>query len=147
MKATKHGPVFVVLVAILLVTLTIIATAKILPFWKDRKKAELRAKIIRTIDPRKIQLWAIPILAEHERSYEIPRETWPPFLQTSDGPDSARIAVWASGKRAVMISWGSGFGNRVLIVGDESLVLTEEYLGFPVEPWAAGVYFALDPRR
>ena len=107
--------------------------------------AEFRREVKKTISPYELQAWAKAMLAEDPAPGEIPRERMPlPLRHIEDGHLAPCRVEWTDTKRrAVQITCRGQFRGYGMIIGDESLVLSESDPGGSYEQWIPGVYFEL----
>ena len=97
-----------------------------------------------SVDPQKLQEWAVPVIAGHKNGFEVPIEEVPDFLKKIDGggPTSAFVSTWSTANgRSLVITWGDGFGHWGIVVGNKDFVMSGDNTFTHVSKWVQGVYF------
>lgn len=111
---------------------------------QNKKLDSFEGEVKQTVDPVRVQEWALPIIESHENGYELPVDSLPDSLKKvhNGGPSSAFVSAWnGTNNDCLAISWGGGFGHHGIIVGRKDFSIPKQDSFELIDAWTPGVYF------
>ena len=105
----------------------------------EAKVQQFQKEIRRTIDPIKLQDWALPQINSHTNGYSFSLEELPDYVKIANGPTRAFISADPDGNKLLYLAWGKGFGQRGIIVGDANYI-RNPWIHEILSLWKPGVY-------
>jgi hypothetical protein len=117
------------------------------PADRDFQKFQKNAK--QTIDPLKLQEWAVSVAAQHDNGYEMQKQDVPFWIRKAELEEfTPTVFVSLRSKeegKTVYVTWGGGFGHWGLTVGDKNFIIHDDKSNRAhYVPWIPGVYFFKD---
>jgi hypothetical protein len=105
---------------------------------------QFQRQVKESVDPMKLQDWAISNIKQFQNSHQIPNSELPSNIKQIGIPGNVQgfINTWGGiNTNVVILTWGGGFGSWGLIVGAQDYVGPQEDANDYIVPWISGVYF------
>ena|ERR1700722_14715769 len=132
-------------ISLLLMVVVVVAVISFVANHSQKKKLDsFEDEVKQSVDPVKLQEWALAIVESHDNGYELPVDSLPDYLLKlhNGGPSSAFVSAWnGTNTRCLIVSWGGGFGHHGIIVGKKGFSIPEHDSFELIDTWTPGVYF------